>query len=453
MFSLTTLKELFRLALPMVVSQGAWAAMVFTDRFFMSRIDATHIAASQGGGVTYFVSIAFFTGIIAYANPLVAQYLGSGQLHKCPRVVTQGALLALACQPLLLVVAWQMGDIFSWMGHSPEQVALERQYYFVMMAGSLLMMWKACLASYFSGLSRTRVVMISDVIGILLNIPLTYILVFGKLGLPALGIVGAALGTVAATGCTIGIYLLFYFNPIHRARFRILQSFQLDYGILRRYLRLGFPSGLELFIGAGTFNLFLLLFQSYGVNEGAAMAIVFTWDMLSYVPLVGLNIAVMSLIGRFVGAGDLARANAVISSGFIIALSYSGLMGLCFIVFRTELVEVFATPGEDFSAITSVGAKMMVGMASYVMADAIILVCTGTLRGAGDTRWLMHASILIHILMLVIQVVAIKGLEVAPLLSWWIFVATLIVLSLTYLARVVRGTWRRPERLARVMLE
>lgn len=453
MFSMTTLKELFRLALPMVVSQGAYALMVFTDRFFMAQIDATHIAASLGGGVTFFVTIALFIGIMAYANALVAQYLGSGQLDKCPRVVSQGVILALLCQPLLALLAWGLLDIFAWMGHEPRQVALEQQYYLVLMAGAIFTLVKTCLASYFSGIARTRVVMISDVAGVLINIPLTYVLVFGKLGLPALGIMGAGLGTVLATALTVGVYLLFYFNRVHRKRFKVLASFHFDAGIMRRYVRLGFPSGFEMFIGAGTFNLFLLLFQSYGVDEGAAMAIVFNWDMLSYVPLIGLNIAVMSLIGRFVGAGDLGRANQVISSGFIIALGYSGVLGICFIVFREPLMNVFQTPGDDFTAIRSLGAQMMIGMATYVMADAVILVCSGTLRGAGDTRWLMTASILIHIAMLLVQVVVIKGFDATPLVSWWVFVVTLIWLAATYLGRVLRGRWRHPERLAKVMQE
>jgi len=452
-FSMTTLKELFRLALPMVVSQGAYALMVFTDRFFMAQIDATHIAASLGGGVTFFVTIALFIGIMAYANALVAQYLGSGQLDKCPRVVSQGVILALLCQPLLALLAWGLLDIFAWMGHEPRQVALEQQYYLVLMAGAIFTLVKTCLASYFSGIARTRVVMISDVAGVLINIPLTYVLVFGKLGLPALGIMGAGLGTVLATALTVGVYLLFYFNRVHRKRFKVLASFHFDAGIMRRYVRLGFPSGFEMFIGAGTFNLFLLLFQSYGVDEGAAMAIVFNWDMLSYVPLIGLNIAVMSLIGRFVGAGDLGRANQVISSGFIIALGYSGVLGICFIVFREPLMNVFQTPGDDFTAIRSLGAQMMIGMATYVMADAVILVCSGTLRGAGDTRWLMTASILIHIAMLLVQVVVIKGFDATPLVSWWVFVVTLIWLAATYLGRVLRGRWRHPERLAKVMQE
>ncbi len=452
-FSRVTLQELFRLALPMVVSQSAFALMVFTDRLFMSQIDAVHIAAALGGGVTFFVTISFFMGVIAYATALVAQYLGSGQLHRCPRVVTQGVLIALACQPVLVLVAWFGGQLFTLMDHAPEQVALERQYYYVLMAGSFLALCKTSIAGYFSGIARTRVVMISDVCGVLVNIPLSYALIFGAAGMPELGIAGAALGTVIATAFTIGVYAVFYWNPVHRQRFRVADSFRFDAAILRRYIRLGLPSGFELFVGAATFNLFLLLFQSYGITEGAAMAIVFNWDMLNFVPLVGFNIAVTSLIGRYVGAGDMTRTNEVISAGFLLAMGYSLLLGICFVLFREPLINVFATPTGDFAAITELGSRMMIGLATYVLADAAILISSGVLRGAGDTRWLMNTSMLVHTLMLISQVLMIKVLDVGPLASWWGFVVMLLSLALIYVTRLLGNTWRHPRRLARVMAD
>lgn len=451
MFSLFTLKELFRLALPMVVSQGAFALMMFADRFFLSRIDAVHVAASLGGGVTFFVAMCFFTGIVSYGNALVAQYYGRRTLELCPRVVTQGVFIALCSQPVLLLAALVVPGAFAAMGHEPALVALETSYFQVLMAGSFFFLVKNALASYFTGIGRTRVVMISDVIGVLLNIPLSYVLVFGRLGLPPLGITGAAMGTVIAGILTIGIYGLFYFNRIHASRFKVHESFHFDRAIMRRYLRLGFPSGLEFFISMGTFNIFMLLFQAYGIAEGAAMAIVFNWDMLSFVPMMGLSIAIMSLIGRHVGADDMSRATQVISSGFVIGIGYSGVLAVCFFIFRVDLLEVFASPGQDFSEILDIGEKMMIGMVCYVMADAVILVCSGTLRGAGDTRWLMLASISIHLLMLLVQLVVILVLKQGPLVSWWVFVATLVLNALIFAGRVFAGRWRQPDRLARMM--
>jgi MATE family multidrug resistance protein len=453
MFSLTTLRQLFHLALPMVVSQGAFAAMIFVDRYFMSRIDATHIAAALGGGVTYYVSVSLFSGVIAYANALVAQHYGAGDLSRCPRVATQGLIIAIACQPILLIIAWFMPELFVLMGHEPVLVELEQQYYFVLMAGAFFMLAKTAIACYFSGIGRTRVVMIADLLGVLVNVPLTYGLVFGKFGLPAMGIQGAALGTVVAMAFSIAVFLVFYFNKVHRQRFSVMASFQWDFGLMRRYIRLGLPSGFETFVGAGTFNLFLLLYQGYGINEGAAMAIVFNWDMLSFVPMVGLNIAIMSLIGRHVGAGDLEQVNKVITSGYILALLFSGSFALVFVLLRVELMEVFATPGQDFSEIIELGSRMMLGLATYTMADACILVASGVLRGAGDTRWLMVTSIVMHLLMLVVQILVIRVFDWSPLASWWCFVVTLLSIGAVYSWRVQGGVWRQPERLARVMAE
>jgi multidrug resistance protein, MATE family len=202
-----------------------------------------------------------------------------------------------------------------------------------------------------------------------------------------------------------------------------------------------------------SFNLFLLLFQSYGVVQGAAMAIVFNWDMVSFIPMMGLNIGVMSLIGRFVGAGNMERANQVISSGFIMALGYSGLLAILFLVFRESLVGVFETQDGNFTAISELASHMMIGLTTYMLADATILIAGGALRGAGDTRWIMVTSISVHWLMLLAQYCVIVIYGFGPRVSWWVFVSMLILLALLYLRRLFGGTWRQPERLARIMSE
>jgi MATE family, multidrug efflux pump len=453
LFSMTTLRELLRLSLPMVVSQGAFAVMIFTDRWFMSEIDAVHIAASLGGGVASFFTFSLFMGVITYANALVAQYYGAGNYAKCPQVVTQGIIMATGCIPFLVLGTYLVSGLFESMGHAPEQVELELQYFYILMGGSYFNLVKACIASYFSGIGRTKVVMVSDVLGVLLNIPLTWALVFGKAGLPELGIAGAALSTVVASVFSIGLFFAFYFSRSHRLQFNVMASFHFDLGITRRYLRLGTPSGLESFLNTATFNLFLLMFQSYGVVQGAAMAIVFNWDMLSFVPMIGLNIGVMSLIGRFVGANDMARTNQVISSGFIAALGYSGLLAVLFLIFRVPLIDVFATSDQNFHEIRELASNMMIGLATYMLADAVILISGGALRGAGDTRWIMVTSVSVHLVMLVAQYFIIMVYDFGPVVSWWAFVLMLISLAAIYLGRLLGGVWRHPDRLARVMLE
>jgi MATE family multidrug resistance protein len=437
----------------MVVSQGSFAVMVFTDRWFMSHLDAAHIAAAMGGGVASAFCLSLFMGLITYANALVAQYFGAGELAKCPRVVTQGLILATGCIPFLMLAGYFGGRVFSFMGHDPVQVPLERIYFQVLMTASFFNLVKACLACYFVGIGRTRIVMIVDVLAVLINIALSWMFIFGKFGLPAMGIAGAALGTVVATLFGVGLFLAFYLSPWHRRQFDVAQSLRFDRGIMRRYLRLGVPAGVESFLNMATFNLFLLMFQSYGVVAGAAMAIVFNWDMLSFIPLVGMNISVMSLIGRFVGMGDMGRANQVISSGFILSLAYAGVLVAVFLVFRMDLVNVFRTPGPEFDAIAELAGKMMIGLCTYMLADALIAVAGGALRGAGDTRWVMLTSISLHWLMVVAQYYVVVVLKLEPLVSWWILVGMILSVALAYMWRLLGGRWRHPDRLAAVMRE
>ncbi len=452
-FKRQTTVELLRLALPMVVSQGAFAVMIFTDRYFMSQIDPVHMAAALGGGVASFFSFCFFIGLFSYANALAAQYLGAGESEKCPKVVTQGMIMTVMSAPFLTLITFLVAGIFEGMGHEPAQVDLERTYYLILMSGVLVTLAKTCISSYFAGIGRTHVVMICDVFGLVINVPLCYVMVFGKLGFPALGIVGAGISTVVSTVLAFVLFVAFYFRKEHRDKFGVQRSFSLDVKILRRFWRLGFPSGLELFLNVAAFNLFLLMFQSYGIAAGAAAAVVFNWDILSFVPMIGLNVGIISLIGRFVGARDMARVNEVMTAAFAVALAYSVVLATVYSTFRYPLVEVFAPPSGDFTAIRELSAFMMIGLSSYVMADAVILVSGGILRGAGDTRWLMVASVSLHWAMLVAQYFIIRVFELSPKLSWIAFVAMVLAIALVYALRLKGGRWRDPEVLEMVMAE
>ena len=452
-FKKDTLMELARIALPMVVSQGTFAVMIFTDRYFMSQIDSVHMAAALGGGVAAFFSFCFFTGLLSYANALTAQYLGAGEIGKCSKVVTQGIVITVMCSPALVVITYFVSGIFENVGHDPVQVELEKTYYVILMLGVVVTLTKTCLSSYFAGIGRTRVVMICDVCGLVFNVPLCYVMVFGKLGLPALGIIGAGVSTIIASVLACLLFILFYMEREHRVKFSVMNSFHVDWGVLRRFWRLGFPSGLELFLNVAAFNLFLLMFQGYGVVEGASAAIVFNWDLLSFVPMIGLNIGVISLIGRFVGANDMARTDEVMSAAFFLGIFYSAILAILYISFRFPLVEVFSPPEGNFSDIRDLAAFMMIGLSSYVMADAIIIISGGVLRGAGDTRWLMYTSVGLHWAMLIAQYYVILVWQFGPRVSWLTFCAMIFAIAIVYVWRLQSGVWRDPERLKLVMNE
>ena len=452
-FNRDTMLELMRVAIPMIVSQGTFAVMIFTDRYFMSQIDPVHMAAALGGGVAAFFSFCFFSGLFSYANALAAQYMGAGEIEKCSKVVTQGFIMVVMSIPLLIIITLLVAGIFEGMDHDPLQVELERSYYQILMLGTVATLAKVCISSYFAGIARTKLVMVCDLCGLLLNVPLCYAMVFGKFGFSELGIVGAGVSTIIATVFSLMLFVFCYFAKEHREKFKVMDSFKFDGGILKRFLRLGFPSGLELFLNVAAFNVFLLMFQGYGIVEGASAAIVFNWDILSFVPMAGLNIGLVSMIGRFVGAQNMERANETISAGLMLGLAYSSVLAFIYISFRFALVEVFVPPAGDFSEILELAGFMMVGLSSYAMADALIQVCGGVLRGAGDTRWIMYTSVSLHWIMLVAQYLIIRVFEWGPKASWLAFVFMILAIAVVFVARLRSGRWRDEEALRRVMAE
>ncbi|NNC99116.1 MAG: MATE family efflux transporter, partial [Gammaproteobacteria bacterium] len=191
-----SMRTLLAISFPMIISQGAFAIMIFTDRYFMSMISPTHLAASLGGGVASYFCLSLFIGVLSYTTALVAQSFGAGKLGNCSRALTQSIIMALCSTPLLVLITVAVSYLFAAIGHDPRQVELEEIYFKVLMLGALITLMKVCLGSYFSGIGRTRNVMIADGLGVLLNIPLSYALVFGRFGLPEMGIVGAGIGTI-----------------------------------------------------------------------------------------------------------------------------------------------------------------------------------------------------------------------------------------------------------------
>lgn len=437
-----TLKMLLAIALPMIVSQSTYALMIFTDRYFMSLIGPTHVAATLGGGVAALMCMSLFMGVLSYGNALVAQARGAENYGQCSRTVTQGIILAGLSVPVLALGALGVYLGFDHLGHDAQQTILEKSYFKVLVFGCAFTLLKTCLASYFAGIGRTSVVMTADLLAVLLNIPLSYGLIFGVWGLPKLDIMGAALGTVLSNLFALSVFACFYLGSKNQTLYKVRESLKLDLVLLKRYLNFGFPSGLEMFLNIAAFNAFILLFQSYGVVQGAAAAIVLNWDILSFVPMVGLHIAVISLVGRCVGAGDYKRLNSVISSGFLLGIIYSGVLALLFIVFRESLVDVFITEATGGEGIRELASWMMVGMASYVMADAVILISGGVLRGAGDTRWLMTASALLHWAMVVVAYLVIMEWELGPKVAWLVFVGMILSLALCFTLRLASSGWR-----------
>jgi len=436
--------ELLGIALPMVISHACETLMMFVDRLFLSSLGPEHMSASMGGGMTCFMFMTFFMGLTGYANPLVAQHLGAGQKRRCPVAVGQAFYIAILAYPLILACIPLGIWLFRVSDTPATQLPHQIVYFKILVAGSVLALARNCFSSFFSGIGRTRVIMRSAMVAMVVNVVANYVLIFGHFGAPALGMAGAAYGTVLGSAASLLVLVVAYFKRENEKEFSILAGFRLDGPMMRKLLRLGSPSGLEFFLNMLAFDLLLLNFHSYGVAVAAAVTITFSWDMVSFVPLIGINIGVSSLVGRYMGARNPDTAHRATMSGLRLALGYAVVMLVIFGGFAEPLVRMFLNKGEpaQMAETLPLAIFMIRVMAFYVCADAVSLVFSGALRGAGDTFWTMCLSVATHWTMSLITIWLIRVVHISPRLAWSLFILFVWLISGVFYLRYRSGRWR-----------
>jgi len=435
---------LLPIAFPMVVSQAAETLMMFVDRLFLARLGPEYISAAMTGGLTAFMCMTFFIGTIGYTTALVAQYLGAQRRDRCAVAVTQALLMAVVSYPLILAAI----PIGRWMlaigDHDPLQHTLEVQYYTILIWGAILGLVRMSFSSFFSGIGRTRIVMLGSFVCMIVNVFANYVLIFGRLGFPALGIAGAAYGTLIGSGTGTVFVAVAYFSRHNRREFGTWSGLRLDVDMLRRLLHFGFPSGLEFFLNLAAFNLFVQVFHSYGREVAAAVTVVFNWDLIAFLPTIGLGIATTSLVGRYMGAGQPDFAERSAYSALKAAVLYDAVLVAFFLFAPGLLVSAFSAgwPESEYAAVMPIATRLLRLAGVYVFADAAAIVFGGALRGAGDTRWAMRVSVCLHWLMALVSFAMVKHMHAEPVSVWFVFVLLVVAMGLVFWLRFRSQKWR-----------
>ncbi len=432
------------IALPMVISFACDTVMTFTDRLFLSRVSPVHMNAAMAGGISYFFMMSFFLGLIGYVTALAAQYLGAGQKFQCSKVVTQSFFIVVASYLFLLLVKSYALEWMKGMGVSSEQFVLQKEYFDLLMLGTIFSLGRHALSSFFSGVGRTRPVMLASFVAMMVNCFLNYCLIFGNFGFPKMGIKGTALGTILASASAFAFLLVIYFGKNNRREFGIKDSFAFNRNLMMKLLRFGSPAGIEFALNILAFSGIIFLFHAQGAVTATALTIVFNWDMVTFVPLIGIEIGVTSLVGRYKGAGELSIAKRAVRSGLKLGLLYSFLMLAIFILFPGGLVNFFRPDiaNDIFSAAYPLAVSMIKLVAVYVMAEVFLIVFIGALRGAGDTFWAMVISVSIHWTILVVLYFALNFLHVSAYQGWVILVVIFTAMAALPYWRYRTGAWK-----------
>ncbi len=438
-------RDALRIGLPLVISMASSTVMQFTDRLFLSQYSMDAIAAAFPAAMANLLFLLFFTGVSGYTNVFIAQYCGSDAPHRVGAVLWQAIYFCLAGGCMLGFLWFVAPWLFLLAGHSPAIMELEIRYFRVLTMGSIFMLFGGAVGCFYSGRGVTRPVMLANLVAMVINIPLDYALIFGAWGMPEMGIAGAGIATVVGWAVTFIFLALPTFTQAHDRLFGVLRSWRFDRQLFMRMMRYGLPSGVNCF-----FEIFAIMFFVFAVGrlggvELAATNIVFSIESIAFLPLLGLNIAVSTMVGQAIGAGK--PDNAAIATSSTLHLALGGMLCSCilFVVFPGVLLDLFRPQDmsvADFLPVRELGTILMRFVAFYCLADAYALVYFGAVKGAGDTNFVMWAMTVSCVCMIVVMLGMQWVMDVDVITLWVILSVYGLGLCATAVARYHSGRWR-----------
>jgi multidrug resistance protein, MATE family len=410
-------REVLSVGAPLMISMGSSTLMQFTDRIFLGWHNVGELAAAVPGGLASFLLVSFFMGAASCVGVLVAQYHGACRPERVGPALWAGVWFSIASGLILAALAETGGPLFELAGHPQSVQGLEADYFRILTLGGGWIVLATAMSGYFSGLGRTVHVMVVNLIGAAANIPLDYALIFGRLGAPEMGITGAAIATVLGSVLSCLLFALLLLAPEAEARHKVRSSWRFKADMLTRLLRVGFPAGVQFFLDIMAITGFALLLGRMGLVALSATNIAFSINGLTYLPVIGLSIAVSVLVGRSQGQQRPDLARRATGNALFLALVWMVGVGLLFLLTPGPLLDLFhsaardagaATTGEPpFAAIREMGVVLLRYVALYSLADAISIVYFGALKGAGDTRFVM-----------LVMLAASVGVLILP--AWWL---------------------------------
>ncbi|UCF32592.1 MAG: MATE family efflux transporter [Phycisphaerales bacterium] len=373
------------MSIPVVVTTSSRAMMDVADYIMISclRQDEAQ-AAILPAQLVLFCYIVLGMGIVSVVNTFTAQQLGRGRQQACGAYAWQGIYIAAIFGLLALAVIPGLPMVIAWMGHAPEVQKLELAYSRVALLTSGPSIAAAGLAHFFVGIHRPRVTMWTAIEGNLVNIAVSVVLIFGYLGFEPMGIAGAAWGTLAAVSYRT---LRLTATLLMPRTARVFGSFSWRFSPRKAWdlVRVGTPCGFQWLAEVLGWALFVtvLVAQRFGTVHQIATNTAWQYLRVSFLPAMGLGIALTALVGKSIGAGQPRRAVRETRIALAMTVGYMGTLSLIYFLFRRTLIGWF----NDDPEIIRIGAQVMVCAAVFQLFDAAGITYNSALRGAGDTFW------------------------------------------------------------------
>ncbi len=437
-------RELLTLALPLVVSQSFMTVQIFLDTILLSWHDTRELAASFAAVMWFWLPFAMLQVTAGYASTFVAQYTGAGRPKRVGPAVWQGVYFAIFAGLLFLLMVPAAPFLISLGGHTPGLQVLEVTYLRCLSFAALPMLVMAAVNGFFSGRGQTWTVLGIEAAGTAVNVLLAQLLIFGRFGLPEMGIAGAGWATVAGSWTSALLALALMLLPRYREEFDTLRGWRLESELFRRLMKYGGPAGMQAFLDVLVFHVFVQLVGRLGEAAAGATTLTVRLNMVAFLPMMGMGQAVCILVGQRLGGDRPDLAERSVYTGLKWVFGYMSLVAAMYVLIPRQLVSVFEGEGdpESFAALAAMVPALLACAALYSLADSVNVTFSFALRGAGDTRFVTLLTFALAWPIMVVPTYVLVR-EGGSILWAWIFAsAYILAMAVCFLWRFRSGKWK-----------
>ena len=440
-------RDVLSISLPLVASMGTYTLMQFTDRLFLAKYSIDSISAVLPAGITAFTFISLFMGVASYTNAFVSQYFGAKALDRIGAAIWQGLYFSFIAGVLLASLYFFSMPLFKLFGHAPAVQVLEVRFFNILILGGGLSILNTALSCFYTGRGRTWTVMLANLSGAIVNIPLNYCLIYGKGPFPELGIQGSALATVTASAVIVTIYTVLIFSPFNRARFGTWRYRAFDKELFGRLMRFGLPSGIQFFLEIFGFTFFIQMLGRLGGLELAVSNIVLSIESLAFLPMIGFHIGNATLVGQAIGRGKPEEGVYATTSALHITWVYMIILATTFVLMPEPLLLLFKSgrlEPSQYETMMKLGVVLLRFVALFSFFDSLNLVFSGALKGAGDTRFIMWTIGALSVCVMIVPIyVAVELFHAGLYTAWTLATFYVSTLGLAFYLRYRKGMWKK----------
>jgi MATE family multidrug resistance protein len=402
-------RTVFTLAGPVIVGMISQTLLNVVDTAMVGRLGSTSLAATGMGGLVFWLTLGSLSALNEGTQAITARRVGEGRSEAAGQVIDNSVVIALAMGLTTSVLGVLFAPkLFPLIIHDPEVGVLGSGYLRARYLGAVQFMLIFAFRGFFNGIGRTVIHMRIAILVNVVNVFLNWLLIFGNLGAPKLGVMGAGLASAAGTTAgAVGILWTAYLGS-YRHKYQLLRKGNASWEVKKNIMRLALPTTVQHGLAMVAWTVFLSLIGLIGTVEQAASNVVVTIMSLSFLPGVSFGIAASTLISQRLGEQEPEEAELMGWEAAKLAALFMGSMGVVFLLFPELLLRIF-TPEIE---VIQTGVVPLRIMGAVQVFDGVGMTMGSALQGAGMNRWVMVVEVSI---------------------SWFIFI------PLAYLGGIVAG--------------